>query len=229
MLWLWQKHNALNLRLAAEARLRPRAANRAGDDASHPKAIFPSAAACPQCVDASRTHWHVPGVLGFLDDSYCSRQPTDAAFACARQRAGLPPDGAGGRAAGAAEDVVVGGGSGGWRGAVSMLAACLLCCGLAGLPWLCRGRCERLSLQLDAYEDRRLGSQILKDAARDEAAAAEQAEAERAAAEAQAAARARADASTPPQGASRGYATLQEGDDDEDDDDELLPGSSTRH
>lgn len=183
VLWLWHKHNLVNVRLAAEQRKRDAGAAGAGGtatDPAHPKGLFPSARACPDCLDRTGTHWRVPAVLSFLSDSYCSREPSDLFFTCARERAGLSPAGAGG---GGGEPVARGSG---WKGPVLALVLCALCCGLAAAPWLCSAQCERLSAELEnsleTAEDRKLAQRLDREARHDQANAARRAADEAAAA-----------------------------------------------
>ena len=184
ILWLWQRHNSVNIRLAAEQRAA--AAAGAPVDVSHPKELFPSPRACGACLDETRTQWIVPSVLGFLAETYCSRESSDGHFRCARERAS---------AVVAGPAIEPRGDS--WQAPALALVFCALCCLLAGMPWLCRSRCERLSLELEALEDRKVGAQLDREAAADEAAAA--AEAAEAAAEEKEAAAAGVGARTPEQ------------------------------
>mmetsp|Transcript_44092 Transcript_44092/g.101916 ORF Transcript_44092/g.101916 Transcript_44092/m.101916 type:complete len:591 (-) Transcript_44092:1238-3010(-) len=145
-LWLWSRHNAVNLRLNATGGV--------SNDPAHPKLIFPPKRACPSCYDESGELRNDPAILGFLREAYCSREPGDAAFACARERAAIA----------AARAGSVEGGAYMFSSALLTLGCCALCLLLAALPWLCHERFASVTLQLERAEDRKLGERLDREA-----------------------------------------------------------------
>lgn len=71
ILWLWQEHNRMNLKLR----------NKTNDDPDSPKQVFPNFESCKTCYlsepagvekpeDLDRLHWNKTEVLSFLIDRY---------------------------------------------------------------------------------------------------------------------------------------------------------------
>jgi hypothetical protein len=147
VLWLWQAHNRVNMRLNLTGGL--------SNDPVHPKLIFPTELACAGCRNVEQREWIPGAVYGFLRDSYCSREPEDSGFACAQER---------GRMADMAE---IRARSGGVRGLLLALFFCALCVCLASLRWVCRERFEVFAQYLEEVEDRKLSRRLDKEAALD--------------------------------------------------------------
>jgi hypothetical protein len=99
----------------------------------------------------------VPEVYAFLREAYCSRQPGDEGFECARDRASL-----------AAAVAALPHRPTGWRGFGFGAVFLGLCWGCAALPWLCGHQFARWSQQLDELEDLKLSARLDAEAERDE-------------------------------------------------------------